>query len=140
MTFIFPRFSGECKKSTFWTVYWFHLTLLSLCWFLVREPLPDSSCIKSRYRVGFCMIDSHPVKFLKALYRKGLERTYTFLARWANLATVVCPTTVFPSLSLIFVPISPVPVIVGVVILVILSLLLAPVSLLAANCRMGVAG
>ena len=60
------QITPECRKYTFCTVYWLHLTLLNLCWFLVREPLQDSECIKSRYEIGFCTIDSYSVKLLKA--------------------------------------------------------------------------
>ena len=62
--------------------------LLSLRWFLVQEPLPDSECIKSSYGIGFCTIDSYSVKLLKALCSKGLKCTFTVLARWANLAHI----------------------------------------------------
>jgi formate hydrogenlyase subunit 3/multisubunit Na+/H+ antiporter MnhD subunit len=52
----------------------------------VREPLQISECIKSRYRTGFCTIEIDQVKLLKALCSKGSKCTFTFLARWANLA------------------------------------------------------
>jgi len=36
----------------------------TLCWFLVKEPLQDSECIKSRFEIGFCPIGQKSVKLL----------------------------------------------------------------------------
>ena len=76
-----------CGKYAFCTMYWFHWMLSSWCWFLVREPLQDSQCIKSRYGIGFRTIDRHLVKLLKAWHSKDLKCKSTFLARWAILAS-----------------------------------------------------